>query len=207
MRRLLPIAALLGAVAASGCNDGESGDLTQDEIFHRMQKQQKYRPYQHNPFYADGRAMRVPPAGTLSRQDYQRGERFGPGGLLADGTFVESLPVPVDMDLLRLGRKQYDITCAACHGLVGDGQSMVAVNMALAAPVSFHSDKLRTKPDGYIYEVISHGYGVMPGFAWRFSPEERWAVVAYIRVLQYSQNVPLAEVPAEIRATLRGGSQ
>ena len=94
------------------------------------------------------------------------------------------------------------LTCATCHGLAGDGQSMVAVNMALMPPPSFQSEKLRAQPDGYFYEVISHGYGVMPPFGWRMTPTERWAVVAYVRALQYSQAVPLAEAPSEVRARL-----
>jgi len=200
MKRLL-LTAVLGVVSV-GCNVADSGNLTQDQIFHRMQKQAKYRPYQHNPFFQDGLAMRTPPEGTLSREDYFAKQPFGPGAITANGQFVETIPVKVDMALLERGQKNYDIVCAACHGLVGDGQSMVAVNMALAAPVSFHSDKLRGKPDGYIYEVASSGYGVMPGFAWRFTPEDRWAIVAYIRALQYSQNVPLAEVPADIQAQI-----
>jgi hypothetical protein len=77
--------------------------------------------------------------------------------------------------------------------------------MALSAPVSFHSEKLRTKPDGWIFSVASDGFGVMPAFKWRFSAKDRWAVVAYIRALQYSQNVPLAEAPADVRRKLEGG--
>ena len=76
------------------------------------------------------------------------------------------------------------------------------MNMALMSPPSFHSDKLRGKPDGYFFEVITNGYGAMPAQAFRFTPRERWAVVAYVRALQYSQHVPIAEAPADIRQRL-----
>ncbi len=199
MRHLL----LIGAIAAlgTGCSNSE-GEFGQNEIFQRMQLQQKYRSYQRNTFFEDQRAMRVPPVGTLSREDYAAGQPYGTGRIPGTENYVENIPVPVDMKLLEKGRKNFDIVCASCHGLVGDGQSLAAVNMALAAPASLHSEKLRGKPDGYIYYVVGHGYGVMPGFDWRFTPEDRWAVVAYVRALQYSQNVPLAEAPADVRTQL-----
>ncbi len=199
MRRLL----LIGAFAAlgTGCSN-EEGSLGQNEIFQRMQLQQKYRSYQRNTFFDDERAMRVPPKGTLSREDFAASQPYGDGRIAGTEQYVESIPVPVNMALLEKGRKNFDIVCASCHGLVGDGQSLAAVNMALTAPASLHSEKLRTKPDGYIYYVVGHGYGVMPGFDWRFTPEDRWAIVAYVRALQYSQSVPLAEAPADVRSQL-----
>lgn len=192
-------AALSGCVSCSG--GGETDEWTQNEVLQRMQRQPKFKYFQRNDFFEDGRAMRTPPAGTVSREQYEMYAPYGTG-MNPDGTFVAHMPVQPDMELMELGRKNYQIVCAACHGMAGDGQSMVAMNMALMPPPSFHSEKLKTKPDGYIYAVASNGYGAMPPFAWRLTPRERWAIVAYIRALQYSQAVPLAEAPANIRAEL-----
>lgn len=190
-------AALLG-----GCMGAdETDEITQNEVLHRMQRQAKYKAYQRNDFYPDLRSDRLPPQGTLSREAFLNSQMGN--GYEADGfTFRSQIPMPVDMALLELGKKNFEVVCAACHGLAGDGQSMVAMNMALMPPPSFHSEKLRTKPDGYIYTVAGEGYGAMPPFAWRLTPKERWAVVAYIRALQFSQSVPLAEAPADVRAKL-----
>lgn len=205
MNRVSLIAALALCAPLFGCNGTEEDEMTQNEVFQRMQRQPKYRYYQRNDFFADGRAMRTPPAHTLSRENYAA-ESVGTG-LNPDGTFVESIPFAVDMATLELGRKNYEIVCAACHGTAGDGQSMVAANMALANPPSFHSEKLKSKPDGYIYQVASNGYGLMPPFAWRLTPRERWAIVAYVRALEYSQSAPLAEAPPDVRAKLMQESQ
>ena len=146
--------------------------------------------------------MRPPPPGTVSREEYLAARENVGTGLTPAFTFVEKIPIPVDQALLELGRRNFDVVCATCHGIAGDGRSMVALNMSLMAPPTFHSEKLRAKPDGYFFEVISNGFGAMPAQAWRFKPRERWAVVAYVRALQYSQHLPLAEAPADIRQRL-----
>lgn len=195
------VMAALCAALVTGCNPADENDeWSQNEVFQRMQRQPKFKSYQRNDFYEDRRAMRHPPTGTVSREWFAQHARGGQG--MADGTFIQQIPVPVNEALLRMGKKQFDITCATCHGLAGDGDSMAARNMALMPPPSFQSEKLRGVPDGYIFEVISNGYGVMPPFAWRMTPTERWAVVAYVRALQYSQAVPLAEAPSDVRAKL-----
>lgn len=201
MRRLLW---LLGVIAAaSGCEGaGETDELSQNEIFQRMQRQPKFRPYQRNDLYEDARAMRTPPPGAVSRESYAAGQGGIDTGLTPNLTHVEKIPVPIDDALLATGRKNFEVVCGACHGITGDGKSMVAQNLSLMPPPSFHSEKLRAKPDGYFFEVISNGFGAMPSLAWRFTPRDRWAVVAYVRALQYSQHVPIAEAPSDIQQRL-----
>ena len=201
MRRLLWALAL--TAAAAGCQRAdETDELSQNEIFQRMQRQPKFRSYQRNDFYEDLRAMRMPPPGTVSREAFGAGQGNIDTGLTPSRTFVEKIPFPVDQGLLEVGRKNFDVVCGTCHGLAGDGRSMVAMNMALMAPPTLHSEKLRAKPDGYFFEVITNGFGAMPAQGWRWTPRERWAVVAYVRALQYSQHVPIAEAPADIRQRL-----
>ena len=107
-----------------------------------------------------------------------------------------TIPVPMTHKLLELGRKRYDITCGTCHGPLGDGDSIVARQMALRPPPSLH--RYIDRPAGYIYEVITKGFGMMASYAAELTIEERWAVVAYIRALQLSQNTPaVGAVPAD----------
>ncbi len=165
-----------------------------------MQRQQKYKAYQSSEYYADGLAMRDPPAGTVP---------YGPllplevaTGLGPDGRPVALVPLPVDAKLLRRGRARFDVTCATCHGVLGDGESQVAMNMSLRRPPSLHA--YRDVTDGYIFRVISEGFGLMPSYATHLTPEDRWAVVAYVRALQLSQHATIEQVPPEERSKLEG---
>jgi mono/diheme cytochrome c family protein len=175
----------------------------------RMKIQPKYLPYAPSHFYGDGAAMREPPAGTVSREtlvgptELTRGwTRGADGGFVGD--FVERVPLPVDAALLATGRRRFEITCAACHGPLGDGVSVVASKMSLRLPPSLLTDQIRTLPDGRLFEVVSEGYGLMPPYADVLSVRERWAVVAFVRALELSQRAPLALVPETERRELQG---
>jgi len=115
-------------------------------------------------------------------------------------TYLTTFPIKVDRPLLALGRKRFDITCATCHGPVGDGDSIVARQMSLRPPPSLHL--YADRPVGYIYDVITHGFGMMASYAGELPVRERWAVVAYIKALQISQAVPLDKAPPEAKAKL-----
>jgi len=189
MRTLLVIAAL-GLLAGCGAEDP----------LQRMQIQPKYVWYNPNPIFPDGRAMRTPPEGTVPRErlsligiENARGQ---------DGQYLTALPVKLTPELLAKGQKRFNITCATCHGMVGDGQSIVARNMALRPPPSLHLPKYQGKSVGYFYDVITNGYGLMASYANEIPEEERWAVVAYVQALQLSQNATLDKVPADERAKL-----
>jgi mono/diheme cytochrome c family protein len=114
--------------------------------------------------------------------------------------YLTTFPVKVDRPLLALGRKRFDITCGTCHGPLGDGDSIVAHQMSLRPPPSLHL--YADRPVGYIYDVITHGFGMMASYAGELPVRERWAVVAYIRALQLSQAVPVDKAPPEARAKL-----
>jgi cytochrome c len=163
-----------------------------------MVNQPKYLPYAENDFFDDGRSMRLPPFGTVSRENLAEMEAV-PEGRIND-VYVEKMPGPLTLATLQLGRKQFEIVCAACHGLLGDGNSVVSEKMALAPPPSLHA--FTDRPDGFFYEVIAEGYGLMPSYAAQISRSERWAIVAYVRALQKSQNAKLEEAPAEVQARL-----
>ncbi len=168
------------------------------EAFDPMISQQKYKPYRESHFYPDGLSMRPPPAGTVPRE--RALDAAVATGRSPDGTPVTRVPLPLTRPLFETGRKRFEIVCAACHGIVGDGRSLVARNMSLRRPPSLHDDPGR--PDGYYFQVISEGYGLMPSYAAELPVDERWAIVAYLRALQLSQRASLGDVPPYVRQRL-----
>jgi mono/diheme cytochrome c family protein len=150
-----------------------------------MQRQPKLMPYGTSDLFADGRSMRTPPPGTIPRER----------------DLAEAQP-EVTPALLALGRARFDVVCAACHGIAGDGDSVVAGKMELRRPPSLHEPRIRDLDAPAIYRVISEGYGLMPRLSTHLAPRERWAVVAYVRALQLSQRLPLADAPDPIRKQL-----
>ncbi len=163
-----------------------------------MQRQQKVKAYQASPYYADGLGMRAPPDGTVPYGKLLPEEVAT--GLGPDGRPIARIPLPVDAKLLARGRARFEVNCAVCHGLLGDGESQVALNMSLRKPPTLHA--YRDVPDGHIYSVISEGFGLMPSYAAVLPVEDRWAVVAYVRALQLSQYATLEEVPPDVRRRL-----
>jgi hypothetical protein len=111
-------------------------------------------------------------------------------------------PPPVTLALLERGQQRFDIYCAPCHSRLGDGHGMV-VERGFPAPPSYHTDRLRKAPIQHFYDVITNGWGIMFPYAERVAPADRWAIVAYIRALQASQDASLAEVPANMRGQLK----
>jgi mono/diheme cytochrome c family protein len=125
-----------------------------------------------------------------------------PEGTVARDYSPEPPAPPVTMALLERGRQRYDIFCSVCHGRAGYGDGQI-VQRGFPAPPSYHSERLREVSNQHIYEVITRGYGVMFSYAQRVPPQDRWAIIAYIRTLQASQNVPASQLSAAERAKLR----
>jgi hypothetical protein len=188
MMRAFP--ALLACALFAACAD--------TTIVDPMERQPKARAFAANPFFEDGRAMRQPPFGTVPR------ERIVQNPALTQGRVgdrdVTEMPLPLTRPLLDLGHRKFDIYCATCHGLVGDGRSPVAANMSLRLPPNLH-DRVGMAV-GHYYQVISNGFGLMPSYAAELNVQERWAVVAYLRALQLSQGAPLALAPPAERERL-----
>jgi cytochrome c len=164
-----------------------------------MHDQPRFRPYSESKFWPDGRSARPIIENTVAR-GYLRADTKVYKGREGDG-FVLQIPVPVNKALLQRGQQRYNIYCTPCHGRVGDGEGMV-VQRGFKHPPTFHQDRLRNQPDGYIFDVITNGFGSMISYASRIPAEDRWAIVAYVRTLQYSQNAPVADVPEGERSKL-----
>ena len=169
-----------------------------------MHNQPKYKPLAGSEFFADDRASRPLVDGTVARGHLKTDEHFYTGKV--NGKLVDTFPFPVTRAVLERGRERFNIYCAVCHGRDGNGRGMI-VQRGFRQPPSYHIDRLRQAPVGHFFDVITNGFGSMYSYASRVSPEDRWAIVAYIRALQLSQNATLADVPPEERQKLVGTKQ
>jgi len=176
----LRICALAWLFLLAGCS------LKQD-----MAQQPKNRPLSPSDFFTDGRSARplvenTVPRGTLVLEE------------LAIPKDSNAFPLPLTMELLERGENRYKVFCTPCHGLQGDGNGMVAMR-GMKHPPSYHQDRLRQVPNGYIYDVITNGFGAMFGYSAQIAPGDRWAIVAYLRALQLSRNAKISELPPDVR--------
>lgn len=165
----------------------------------KMADQPRYDPLVKSDFFGDDRSARPLVEGTVARGHLNSDEAFYTGKI--SGRLTETLPFPVSKNVLLRGQERFEIFCSPCHDRIGSGQGMV-VKRGFRPPPSFHIDRLRTAPPGYFFDVITHGFGIMPDYAAQVSPKDRWAIVAYIRALQLSQNAKLTDVPEAERRSL-----
>ncbi|MBI5543518.1 MAG: cytochrome c [Deltaproteobacteria bacterium] len=168
-----------------------------------MRDQPKYEAYEENPFFEDHRAMRPWVVGAVAREEALVSPEVATGMVGADAGPVAEVPIPLTRADLERGREKYEIFCAACHGVLGDGNSVPAGKMSLRPPPSLHTDTLRARPAGHFYAVIARGFGMMPNYARQLPIAERWRVVAYLQALQQSQHVPLKQAPPDVREELK----
>jgi mono/diheme cytochrome c family protein len=176
-----------------------------------MQDQPKMKPYRGTSFFGDGLSARQPVEGTVPRgflrtdREFFTGKKSGtttpgqtgvpagpqpvagtqPGGN-AYPDDVDTFPFTVTEDTLKRGRERYDIFCSACHGLTGQGDGIV-VRRGFRRAASFHDDRLRQAPVGHFFDAVTNGWGAMPSYATQIPVQDRWAIIAYIRALQLSQ--------------------
>ena len=160
-----------------------------------MHNQHKVKTLAASDFFADGQGARPLPAHTVARGDQRVG--FAYSGLDDAGKPVDRLPCPLTRELLLRGEQRFDIFCSPCHDRLGTGRGMI-VRRGYKQPSSYHIERLRNAPIGYFVNVMTEGFGVMPSYAPEVPMEDRWAIAAYIRALQYSQNAKLADLsPAD----------
>jgi cbb3-type cytochrome c oxidase subunit III len=165
----------------------------------QMADQPRYKPLAKSDFFGDERSARPLVDGTVARGELRADEQYYTGKV--NGQLADTFPFPVTKDVLLRGQNRYDIFCSPCHDRIGTGQGMI-VQRGFRAPPSYHIDRLRQAPVGHFFDVMTHGFGIMPDYAAQISPKDRWAIVAYIRALQLSQNAKLADVPEADRHSL-----
>ena len=201
MRRVAAALLAIAVLATSGC----------ERVMRDMYDQPKDKPGSASPLFGDRQASRRPPPGAVVRA---KGElaafssgRLGSAAVEADARAeaMQRLPAQPGRDMLLRGRERYAIYCMPCHSPLGDGDGRV-VQRGFPAPPSYHAARLLDAPDRHFYDVISQGYGVMAPYADRVAPEDRWAIVAYIRALQLSQRTPVAALPPALRERIAAGT-
>ena len=179
MRWRIYIAAALFMIA--GC----------DHLHQDMGNQPKNKPLSPSDFFEDGRSVRTPVENTVSRSSLDNDQLM----VTKDSAMF---PIPINDALLERGQERYRIFCSPCHGIQGDGNGMVSMR-GMKHPPSYHDARLLAVPNGYIYDVITNGFGAMYGYSAQIPPRDRWAIVAYVRALQLSRNAKVADLPAELR--------
>lgn len=216
----------VGAMSLAGCN--QQGEFSPVDMWNRS----RYKPLEPTHQSVGGNTSRAIPAGTVYRgqierdklyppsengmsvQEMQRAGRLreapntpanmGPTGdyrVRGGGAEMESFPFPVTKVVLERGKERFEIYCAPCHGRTGAGDGMI-VRRGFTQPPTYHQARLREAPAGHFFDVMTNGYGAMYPFASKLTPEDRWAVAAYIRVLQLSQNAQVSDVPAKERENI-----
>ncbi len=220
------VAMLLGPLGCQGYREYK----TPRQFFPDLDDQPKWKPQEKTGFYADGRTMRKPVAGTVPfgrnefvrdpaqdawakdfmelRDDVLKEDKALYLGLNEDGkTYVEKIPMKVTIDLVKRGQNRFNIYCSVCHGYMGDGKGTVGEYFTVK-PANFHDKKFivfdPTIPDpltrdGYVFHTAREGVRSMPGYAHALTERDTWAIVAYIRALQASQQGTLQDVPESQR--------
>ncbi|MEP0823512.1 MAG: cytochrome c [Ignavibacterium sp.] len=164
-----------------------------------MYDQPKYAPLTSNVFSSDSSSARPLPEGVVARGHARTDELLYTGRI--QGKFSALFPFPVTEQVLRRGQDRFNTFCSPCHGRLGDGNGMI-VQRRFPRPRSFHNDTLRAEPPGYYFDVITNGFGRMYSYAASVKPEDRWAIIAYIRALQLSRRVPVGTLSPDERALL-----
>ncbi len=178
-------------------------DVFPEWAFPGMKRQPKYMPQSESKFFADGRTDRPIPAHTVSRAPLRNDDAMY-AGKTADGGWLRGFPptITVDAKLMAHGRERFSIYCQPCHGAVGDGNG-ITKQYGMGATPTYHDPRLRDMAEGEIFNTITNGKGNMQSYADKLLPEERWAVILYVRALQRAQTGTAADVvDAAARKTL-----
>jgi mono/diheme cytochrome c family protein len=180
MRERRFLALLVVVLAAVGCR-GWTSSRPPIHVNPSMDNQPKYRPQAESAFFSDGATMRPPVPGTVARGELREDRAFYEGKDAAGKDLARS-PVEATPEVLAHGAERFRIYCAPCHDARGDGKGILA---AQGLPTtSLHIDRLRAAEDGYVFDVITNGRGLMPSYRWPIPPADRWAIIAHVRELQ-----------------------
>lgn len=173
---------VLIAAFLSSCR-GQPSERPPVYVQYNMYWQEKFEAQEPNPIFADGRADRLPPEGTIARGTLQTDTEYYQG-VDENGDYIHHIPADITRSFLERGQERYQIYCTPCHGSVGDRGIVEDFGLM---PLSLQSDVVREYPDGQIYSAIYNGIRAMPDYRYQTTVEDRWAIVAYVRALQRSQ--------------------
>jgi len=183
------------------CSQERPSENPPVHLIPNMDDQPKYEAMEESQFFPDKSAVRMPVEGTVARGQLNENSAYYQGKN-DNGQLIRNIPVQLTLPLLERGQKRYNIYCAPCHGLTGAGQGIV-IKKGFLPPPSFHIDRLRDIEDGHIFEVISKGIRNMPSYSYQIPVADRWAIIAYFRALQRSQNATIDDIPEDVKKTLK----
>ncbi len=186
---------LLTVLVLASCRGGKSEDAP-IHLIGDMDWQQRYQPQGVSHIFKDGRANRPEVNGTLPQGQLHEDEAFFYGK--ENGNFIAKVPVSLTKRFMEQGKEKFNIFCAPCHDQVGTGHGLV-VQRGFPAAADLTGDRVRSMPDGEIFEVISNGIRTMPSHKAQIQPADRWKIISWIRVLERSQRASLQDVPTEMR--------
>jgi mono/diheme cytochrome c family protein len=158
-----------------------------------------YDPLQATNFFANGAASRPLVANTVARGQLRADEHLYTGKV--NGQVATEFPMPVTKAVLDRGQERFNVYCSPCHGRTGEGNGMI-VQRGFRQPPSYHDERLRNAPVGYFFDVMTNGFGAMQDYSAQVTVPDRWAIAAYIRVLQLSRSATVNDVPADRRGDL-----
>ena len=200
---LAPLTAIVAAsLLLSGCGFGKQRNPPV-HVFQDMEKQEKYKPQTESPLFADRRASRRPPMGTVARGHLKDNDILQTGFTPA-GLYTGKNPFTIDAELLALGQARYNVYCTPCHDRTGGGKGVVALRTPAWQPSVLVDERVRGLADGDIYDTITNGRRSMPAYKYQVQQEkDRWAIVAYVRALQRAASGTIDDVPENLRAELK----
>jgi hypothetical protein len=166
----------------------------------QMADQPRYEALEASAFFADHRSARPLPEGVVARGFLNEDDHLYRGRV--NDQLATTFPFEITADVLARGRERYNIFCTPCHDRAGSGNGMAVRRGFRSPPPTFHMDRLRDAPVGHFYDVITNGFGAMNDYAVQIEVRDRWAIVAYVRVLQLSENVNVQELPPRDRQEL-----
>lgn len=195
-RLVFVLFALTCPLLLSGCARGCTSSRPPIHVNPSMDDQPKVLPQTASEFFYDGSSMRPPVPGTIPIEGLKEDAAFFTGKG-ADGQFVATIPVPVNEALVQRGHERYAIYCQPCHDARGDGKGILFQRGNIPT-ASFHQEKILKYTDGQIFDVVTNGAGLMPGYRWPIPPADRWAIIAYVRELERKRlaSAPAAAVPS-----------
>jgi mono/diheme cytochrome c family protein len=178
------------------------------QIIPDMDNQPRFKSQQANPLFADNRELRPPVPGTVACTGHSDDPLFSQGRT-QQGEWTARSPLPTTAPLLQRGQQRFQIYCTPCHGLGGAGDGTISRRADRLAegtwtpPSDLASETVRERPDGHLFNTITHGIRNMPAYGPQISPADRWAIVAYVRALQRARHATLDDVPPDVRPTLK----
>lgn len=199
MRTLKIIWVTAAALALTGCA-GQTSRNTPIVVFTDMDYQRRYEPQGGSSIFPDGRATRRPVEGTVARGMMGYDDAFLSG--VVNNQYIGKNPRNIDAQLLQIGQRRFNTYCSPCHDRTGQGRGLVG-QRATWIPTNLHEDRVKQFNDGEIFHVITNGRRTMPAYKIQVTPDDRWAIVAYVRALQRTTTGTMEDVPQELRGDLR----